>query len=48
LLEDVEALGTEDWQAMIAECNSAAPNIRFLETPVVVDNSINQMVTAIE
>ena len=35
---DAEAVYTPQWQAYIAERYGAPPDIRYFETPVVVDN----------
>ena len=43
-----EAIYNEAWKAMITERYGATPDISFFETPVVVDNSINQIVMAAE
>jgi hypothetical protein len=34
-----DAMYTEEWKAMIAERYGTRPQIRFFETPVIVDNA---------
>ncbi len=41
-----DALYTEEWRAMIAGRFGAEPRITFYETPVVVDNSADEVITA--
>ncbi len=41
-----DALYTEEWRAMIAERFGAEPKITFYETPVVVDNTADEVITA--
>ena len=37
--EAAERLYTEEWRGMIAERYGAPPDIRYFDTPVIVDNS---------
>jgi len=41
---DAEAVYTPSWQAYIAERYGAAPDIRYFETAVVVDNETDRIV----
>lgn len=43
-----DAVYDDAWKAMITQRYGAAPQISYFETPVVVDNSIDQVVTAAE
>jgi hypothetical protein len=40
---DAEAVYTPQWKAYIAERYGAPPDIRYFETPVVVDNESNKI-----
>ncbi len=40
---DAEALYTKEWRSTIAERYGAAPDIRFFDTPVIVDNELNRI-----
>lgn len=41
-----DALYTEEWRTMLAKRLGATPKITFYETPVVVDNSADEVITA--
>ena len=43
---DAEALYTAEWKSTIAERYGAPPDIRFFDTPVVVDNESEKILTA--
>ena len=42
---DAEAVYTPAWQATIAERYGSAPDIRYFETPVVVDNESDRILS---
>jgi len=39
-----ERLYTEEWRATIAERFGAAPEVRYFETPVIVDNAAGEVI----
>jgi len=43
-----DAAFNDEWRALIADRYGAAPDIRFFDTPVIVDNSIGNVATAAE
>lgn len=42
---DAEAAYTEEWHAFVSEKYGKEPNIRYLESPVVVDNTTQQIIS---
>ncbi len=40
---EAEAVYTPQWKAYIAERYGAAPEIRYFDTPVIVDNELNRI-----
>jgi hypothetical protein len=43
---DADALYTTEWKATIAARYGAAPDIRFFDTPVIVDNESDKILDA--
>jgi len=41
---EADAVYTKEWKAMIAERYGAPPEIRYFDTPVIVDNAQERMV----
>lgn len=51
LFEDratAEATFNDDWRKLIADRYGAAPDVRFFETPVIVDNALGDVAVAAE
>ena len=43
--EDAERLYTEQWKGVVRERYGAAPTITYFDSPVVVDNQANEIVS---
>ncbi|MEQ1947471.1 MAG: YdhR family protein [Bryobacteraceae bacterium] len=44
-MADAQAMYTDTWRAMVREKYGTDPSVTFLETPVVVDNVTNEIVS---
>jgi len=42
--QDADRLYTDDWKAFVRGKYGVAPKVSYLETPVVVDNVVNQVI----
>ncbi len=43
--EDAERLYTAEWRKFIVEKYGTGPTVAFFETPVIVDNTVGQIIT---
>ncbi|WP_206732255.1 hypothetical protein [Halarcobacter mediterraneus] len=43
--EDAEAVYTESWKEFVREKYGSEPEITYLETPVIVDNILNEIIS---
>ena len=44
--QDADALYTEDWKKFVTEKYGVAPSLRFMHTPVMVDNVTGEVVVS--
>ena len=44
--EDADRLYTDEWKAFVRGKYGSEPTLRYLETPVVVDNVSNEIITS--
>jgi hypothetical protein len=44
--QDADALYTEDWKKFVTEKYGVAPSLRFMHTPVMVDNVAGEVVVS--
>lgn len=42
---DADAVYTDDWKAFVTDKYGSAPTLTYLNTPVVVDNATNEVVS---
>jgi hypothetical protein len=42
---DAEAVYTESWRAFVREKYNCEPNVTYLDTPVIVDNLLDQILS---
>jgi len=45
---EAEAAFNDEWRTLIADRYGASPDVRFFETPVIVDNSLGDIAVAAE